>query len=439
MPKTPTASVLPLWKCILPRKLRTLQRALFAAGTLTLTHAAVAGISVLQPPKIIDGNKPFILTLMVSEDEHASQAYALPDDLVIAASADMTPPVQVHLKRDGEGPGQFTLQRGEFRKVTYSAELPRYLRGVIRIETVGIDASPVLVAVVRAKPGHEQVADGSVAAAATSVQDGAATPSASAITPGSNSSPIGVAPAAEDLINTPRLSFNEPMYFAAGNSGGNRNAKFQLSFKFRLFQPDDMRSRGLIDNLYFGYTQFSLWDLQSPSSPFRDTNYRPSLYYYLPDVGIHNSVLSRVSIASGLEHESNGRDGPQSRGLNIFFVQPTFTIGNLNDYQFRVSPKVYTYIGPLSDNPDIGQYRGHADLKLAFGKPDGVEFATTLRKGTRSNTGSADSRLSYPLSRLIPGTAGYLMASYFYGYGESLLTYNQKSTPQFRIGYSLSR
>ncbi|WP_338034495.1 phospholipase A [Herbaspirillum rhizosphaerae] len=423
----------------MPSKLRTLQRALFAAGALTLTHGAVAGISVLQPPKVIDGNKPFVLTLMVSEDEHASQAYALPDDLVIAASADMTPPVQVHLRRDGAGPGQFTLQRGEFRKVTYSAELPRYLRGVIRIETVGVDASPVLVAVVRAKPGQEQVADASVAAAATSVEGGAATPSASAITPGASSSPIGIAPAAADLINTPRLSFNEPMYFAAGNSGGNRNAKFQLSFKFRIFQPDDMRSRGLIDNLYFGYTQFSLWDLQSPSSPFRDTNYRPSLYYYLPDVGIHNSVLSRVSIASGLEHESNGRDGPQSRGLNIFFVQPTLTFGNLNDYQFRISPKIYTYLGPLSDNPDIGQYRGHTDLKLAFGKPDGVEFSTTLRKGTRSNTGSADSMLSYPLARLIPGTAGYLMASYFYGYGESLLTYNQKSTPQFRIGYSLSR
>jgi len=431
MTKTPSLRDLPKWKQNIPTRLR---QALFATGALTMTHAAVAGISLLQPPKVVDGNKPFILTLMVSEDEHASQAYALPDNLVVAASADMTAPVQLRLLRDAAVPAQFTLQRGEFRKVTYRGELPKYLRGIVRIETVGIDASPVLVAVIRAKPGQEPVA-----AASGAIEAGAATPSASVITPGTDASPIGVAPAAADLINIPRLSFNEPMYFAAGNSGGNRNAKFQLSFKFRLFQPDDMRSRGLIDNLYFGYTQFSLWDLQSPSSPFRDTNYRPSLYYYLPDLGIHNGVLSRMSIATGLEHESNGRDGPQSRGLNIFFVQPTLTFGDLNDYQFRISPKVYTYLGPLSDNPDIGQYRGHADLKLAIGKPDGVEFSTTLRKGTRSNANSADSTLSYPLSRLIPGTAGYLMASYFYGYGESLLTYNQKATPQFRIGYSLSR
>lgn len=410
--------------------------ALFALGALSCSHAALAGISVLQPPKVIDGNKPFILTLMVSEDEHASQAYTLPADLVVAISADMTPPVQVHLQREAGVPGDFSLQRGEFRKVSYSAELPKYLRGVVRIEAVGIDASPVLVAVVRAKPGTAAPAP---AVASTEIEGGAATASASVITPGTNASPIGIAPAAADLINVPRLSFNEPMYFAAGNSGGNRNAKFQLSFKFHIFQPDDMRSRGLIDNLYFGYTQFSLWDLQSPSSPFRDTAYRPSLFYYLPDVGINNSLLSRVSIASGLEHESNGRDSTASRSANTFFVQPTLTFGDLNGYQFRVSPKVYTYLGPMSDNPDLGQYRGHADLKLALGKPDGIEFATTLRKGTRSNTGSVDSTLSYPLTRLIPGSAGYLMASYFYGYGESLLTYNQKQTPQFRIGYALSR
>ena len=114
-------------------------------------------------------------------------------------------------------------------------------------------------------------------------------------------------------------------------------------------------------------------------------------------------------------------------------------MGNLNDYHLTVAPKVYAYLGPLRDNPDIGDYRGHMDLKLAYGKPDGFELAATLRKGRRSHYGSADTRLSYPLSRLLPGAAGYLVASYFYGYGESLLTYNQKEHPQLRIGYALWR
>ncbi|MGC8000947.1 phospholipase A, partial [Salmonella enterica] len=82
--------------------------------------------------------------------------------------------------------------------------------------------------------------------------------------------------AAEDILsNSRRLSFNEPMYFTVGHNNGDTNARFQLSFKFRVFVPDDPRSRGLLDNLYLGYTQFSLWDLSAPSAPFRDTSYRP--------------------------------------------------------------------------------------------------------------------------------------------------------------------
>ncbi|SRR5450830_51705 len=427
---------LPEFNAPCPRTIiSTSLRKLLACGglMLCLLPSAHADITVLQPPKLQDGNKPFVLTLLYSSDDQSAHSYTIPDSIVVAASADMTTPEQVHLQRDPGSAAEITLQPGEFRKVTFSANLPRYLRGVVRIETVGIDAAPVLVAVIRARDGQP------LAAAPNVIDNNSASASASVITPGTAASPIGTAPAMDDLINVSRISFNEPMYFAAGNSGGHANAKFQFSFKFRLYQPDDMRSRGLVDNLYFGYTQFSLWDLQSPSAPFRDTNYRPSLYYFLPDLGVHNSVLSRMSFASGLEHESNGRDGTASRSLNFFFVRPTLTFGDLNQTQLRISPKVYTYIGPLSDNPDIGQYRGHIDLNITVGKPDGIEFSTTLRKGTRSNYGSADSALSYPVSKLLPGTAGYLMASVFYGYGESLLTYNQKLTPELRFGYSLWR
>ncbi|MFX5595319.1 phospholipase A, partial [Acinetobacter baumannii] len=80
-------------------------------------------------------------------------------------------------------------------------------------------------------------------------------------------------------------------------------------------------------------------------------------------------------IATGLEHESNGRDGTASRSINTYFIEPTFNFGNLNDYHFKVAPKVYAYLGPTSDNQDIADYRGHLDLKLAYGKPDGLEVA----------------------------------------------------------------
>lgn len=404
---------------------------------------AQAGIALLQPPKRVDATQPFELTVLVSEEESSKRTYTLPRTLLVAVSADLIPPQQLALQRV-EGDDQLTLEPGQFRKVHYRGQLPSRLRGTVRIEPIGIDASPVLVAVVRPDPALGPL-PATPDIIATPVADSRSTvapvaPSATVLTPGADASPLTSAPAAEDILsNNRRLSFHEPMYFTVGNGGGQTNARFQLSFKFRVFEPDDPRSRGLLDNLYFGYTQFSLWDLSAPSAPFRDTSYRPSMFYYLPDLGIQNRVLSRIGIATGLEHESNGRDGAQSRSINTYFIQPTMNVGNLNDYHLTVAPKFYTYLGPTSDNPDIADYRGHLDLKLAYGKPDGVELATTLRKGQMAGRGSAETRLSYPLSRLLPGTAGYLMVSYFYGYGESLLTYNHKDPAQWRVGYALWR
>ncbi|ALU90486.1 phospholipase A1 [Herbaspirillum rubrisubalbicans M1] len=410
---------------------------------LYLATPAQAGIALVQPPKRIDASKPLELTLLVTEDEQAQRSYTLPATLLVAASADMIPPQQIALQRI-DGSDSLTLKQGELRKVHYRGVLPERLRGMVRIEPIGIDAAPVLVAVVRPDAALGPLAASpdliNAPLADSSSKVAPVAPSATVLTPGANASPLDSAPAAEDILsNNRRLSFNEPMYFTVGHNQGETHARFQLSFKFRLFVPDDPRSRGLLDNLYLGYTQFSLWDLSVPSAPFRDTSYRPSLYYYLPDVGIQNRIFSRIGIATGLEHESNGRDGTASRSINTYFIEPTFNFGNLNDYHFKVTPKVYAYLGPTRDNPDIGDYRGHLDLKLAYGKPDGVEVATMLRKGRLGGKYSAETQVTYPLSRLLPGTAGYLMASYFYGYGESLLTYNQKDHPQLRIGYALWR
>jgi outer membrane phospholipase A len=415
---------------------RTLfSRSIIGAAAALFAHQACAGVAVLQPAKRYDASKPLILTLLFGDDDNGDQ-YQIPDTLKVSASADMTAPVQLILKRADTGASNIRLAKGEYRKVAYTGTLPPSLRGIVRIEPVDYDASAVLVTLVRPNPALAALPEAGDTAAGTAANSAS---SASTITAGANASPVNAPPVAVDLLNASRISFKDPTYFIVGNSGHDVSAKFQLSFKYRIFQPDDPRSRGLIDNLYFGYTQFSIWDLQAPSSPFRDTNYRPSLFYFLPDLGVSNSFISRISLATGLEHESNGQDGVKSRSLNIAFVEPSVSFGKLNDYHLTVAPKIYTYLGPLSDNPDIADYRGNVDLKISFGKPDGIGFSTLLRKGRHGNAGSADNQLSYPLSRLIPGTAGYLFANYFYGYGESLLNYNEKITPQLRVGFALSR
>jgi outer membrane phospholipase A len=368
----------------------------------------------------------------------------------VSATGDLAAPVRIEMKRTGGGPSVLNLRHGDIRTITYTADWPAGMRGQVRLDVAGIDAAPVVVSLNRAPLPGEVPAAPAVAATApgtaatehkdlasaqgTPQPDGATVPVTPIVTAANGGTP-GPSPA--DLRDAQRLSFNEPMYLMFGGHDG-ANAKFQISFKYRLFEGENPTSKSVLDNLYFAYTQFSLWDLHDESRPFRDTNYRPSLYYYLSDTGVKNSVISRLSLATGFEHESNGRDGDQSRSVNTLFLKPTMYFGDQTDWHWRVAPKVYAYVGK-SDNEDIAHYRGYMDLLVAYGRPDSWEFAATLRKGTRKGYGSVDAQLTYPLARLLPGTAGYLMAGYFYGYGESLLDYNQKTPWQFRIGYALSR
>ncbi|QQX85448.1 phospholipase A [Cupriavidus necator] len=406
--------------------------------------AGHAGVALLQPPRVIDGNQPLTLTLVVSADD-ATRRYRIPDTLEVTASGDLQAPVRLVLWREVSGPAVVNLRRGEHRAIRYTVALPPALRGQVRLDATGIDAAPVLVTLNRQpRPGEPTTAAPPVASKAPAANgtepatDAAEPATATAAVPVSPVTTAGAAaPAPADLRDSARLSFHDPMYFMVGAHGG-ANAKFQLSFKYRLFQGEDPASKRLFDNLYVGYTQFSLWDLSEQSKPFRDTNYRPSLFYYLSDTGVRNNVISRLSLAAGLEHESNGRSGDESRSINTVFVKPTFYFGDQNDWHWRVAPKLYAYV-EKGDNPDIAHYRGFMDLGIAYGRPDSWEFSATLRKGTRKWYGSVDAQLTYPMARLIPGTAGYLMAGYFVGYGESLLDYNHKLPWQFRIGYALSR
>ncbi|QET02242.1 phospholipase A [Cupriavidus pauculus] len=427
---------------------RSLTAAALASALLTAPLAAQAAVTLLQPPRVVDGTQPLTVTLLVVGDAE-TRRFEVPATLAVTASADMTAPIRVEARRVGAGPGVLQLRHGETRTIRYTAPWPDALRGQVRLDVAGIDAAPVLVTLNRA-------ADANGAAAVAAVAPRASGPlpangTAPEIAPAGAASadaatgpvttvatvPAEAGPAPADLRDAQRLSFNEPMYIMFGGHNG-ANAKFQLSFKFRIFEGKDPASKSVLDNLYFGYTQFSLWDLSGESRPFRDTNYRPSLYYYLSDTGVRNSVISRLSVATGFEHESNGLGGDSSRGINTLFVTPTMYFGDQTDWHWRVAPKLYAYVGK-SDNEDIAHYRGYMDLNIAYGKPDSWEVAATLRKGTRKGYGSVNAALTYPLARLVPGTAGYLMAGWFYGYGESLIDYNQKSPWQFRIGYALSR
>jgi outer membrane phospholipase A len=418
-------------------------------------------VTLLQPPRELAGEQPLTLTLLLAQDAAGSQRYEIPASIdVQLVTTDGLSPRQLTLRRSSTEPASVTLKRGQYRKVVYSATWPKDLRGTMRVIPVGFDAAESLVVLnwqagaatqaataaapltpitspeTDSKRGSE-AAPGSNLAVGTGTASGAiVAPQAEPSSPAQASADLNSAPAALP-VETSRLTFNEPVYVAVGASG-DTTAKFQLSFKYRLFQPQDPRSRSLLDNLYFGYTQLSVWDLSEESKPFKDTNFRPSLFYYLPDTGVRASWFSQLGIQAGIEHESNGQGGSDSRSINTVFVRPTLTWNNVLGNRLVFSPKIYYYL-EKSDNPDIAKYRGYADLLVQYGDPDALELAATFRKGTSGGRGSVDAQLTYPMGKIFgAGFGGYLFLDVFSGYGETLIDYNNHVNA-VRIGYSISR
>jgi outer membrane phospholipase A len=236
----------------------------------------------------------------------------------------------------------------------------------------------------------------------------------------------------------PALTSHEPVYLLLG-SRETTNARFQISFKYRLFDQDGLVAGWVpfLAGLHFAYTQNSIWDLGQASKPFRDTSYRPSLFYQWRTANAAD--LSKLkSVQAGFEHESNGKDGAASRSINTLFVRPEWRIILASNRHFAIVPKLLVYLDK-TDNPDIQRYRGYADLHLRFGNDREWLLTSNLRRGT-ANFGTAQFDLSYPLKRsLFADTGGYLHFQYVNGYGESLLDYNVRRKSQFRVGFSIVR
>lgn len=250
-----------------------------------------------------------------------------------------------------------------------------------------------------------------------------------------NAAPQVVIAAPDD---EPALSPEEPIYFLFGHGDDHgADARFQISFKYRPFEPKGSIAQyaPFLSNLYFSYTQTTLWDIGGDSSPFRDTSYRPGIFYRW--AGASRGVLPDVW-RIGVEHESNGQGGVDSRSLNIAYVRPSWDIDLANGKRLTFSPKVYTYLDK-DENSDIAHYRGYVDWQLRYGREDGLMLTGLYRQGTRGYaTGQLD--ISYPLSdRILSRTGTFAHLQIFSGYGETLLDYNKDRDTQIRLGISITR
>jgi phospholipase A1/A2 len=234
-----------------------------------------------------------------------------------------------------------------------------------------------------------------------------------------------------------RLNIHNPIYFVYG--GGEQAAKFQLSFKYRAATFGKNAEKGTLNTLQFGFTQRSLWDLDSDSSPFYDTSYMPELFwewYKLPKPGETNRG-SLLGIQSGILHESNGRDGDESRSLDSAYVRAVFTFGPHEGWNLKLMPEAWIYRS-LDDNENIDDYRGNTKLVGIFGKADGIALRFSLSPGKKFDRFSSQFDLTVPVRVRFLDLSAYFHVQYFNGYGESLRSYNIKSDA-LRAGFSLSR
>lgn len=237
-----------------------------------------------------------------------------------------------------------------------------------------------------------------------------------------------------------RLIPNDPIYFIYGN-GEQSAAKFQFSFNYRLatFEwQDGERERSA--NVLLGYTQRSLWDIDGSSSPFYDTSYMPEISLDLPSTGSTKGSgwFSWIGLRAGVMHESNGRSGDGSRSLNIAYLRPMFALGPLDSWHLIVFPEISGYLTSVDENENLKDYRGYGRLRMVFGKNNGPSLLVAGWMGKDFDHATYQLDLTYPIRTRLLHIESFLLLQYFDGYGESLLSYDKKSSA-LRLGIALLR
>jgi phospholipase A1 len=380
-------------------------------GLVLPLHVAGAGniLSATEPRTSAGASLELVLTM--TNDQAESVPVELPSQMHLRLE---TPTATGVLEFTPEPVGSITIPAGGFASVRLRGVLPVTVQGTAILTPTGMATNPVAIEVAQ-----------TAAVAASNAQAAART----------------AAPEGRLIDKPPPLAVStyEPVYFLIGGAGG-LNAKFQISFRYQLFDGRGKLASRMpwIDDLYLSYSQTSLWDLNDLSKPFTDSSYRPRLFFANYDLGRALDGLLRFGVESGFGHESNGKDGDESRSFNMLYVRPTVTVGDPDGLRFYAAPLIHNYIAE-DENPDIADYRGYVDWLIGFGSKGGLDFWATLRKGTRSSYGSAELNLSYPLSKLSGGDlTGWLMLQYFGGYGESLLSYRDKLDSQLRLGIAVA-
>lgn len=211
----------------------------------------------------------------------------------------------------------------------------------------------------------------------------------------------------------------------------NIETQFQISFKFPLsFEPIFFSE----DKIYAAFTLEAWWQVYAKgvSSPFRETNYTPEIFYLTP---LPWKIFDgNTGFVLGIEHQSNGRSGKLSRSWNRVYADFLYERNRFVSYirpwyRLPEDEKISPTDALGDDNPDINKYLGHGEIGMGYDFGH-YKASMSLRGNYDTQKGSIRFNLTSPLYGRLQG---YIRV--FYGYGDSLIDYNRSQT---RIGIGIA-
>ena len=189
------------------------------------------------------------------------------------------------------------------------------------------------------------------------------------------------------------------------------DASFQISVRFNAFRNIGRRDW----DMFFAYSQLSIWDAYRPSNPFKSNIYAPGVYLYHPFTrdawGIKSDILM------GLEHRSNGLASHDSRSINFAFVALTQRFGACFTGQL-VGRFGVGSIGNKVSLEMFNRYQGYVHVALCLHTPDRRFMATATADPLFNGAIPANlgAELAFRLTRRADWF--YLIARYHYGFDE---------------------
>lgn len=225
----------------------------------------------------------------------------------------------------------------------------------------------------------------------------------------------------------PYFGLYKDNYFTVGTCIGkkptatNSDVKFQISLSIRLTNA----TLPWHTYLYLFYTQKTFWNVFQNSMPMHDLNFNPGIGWTKPFFS-KDRYIGKMTLI--FEHESNGRDGTDSRSWNRIALAGSAIV---NDW-LMVHAKYWIPIVDGENNRDILKYTGLFQLGFNLTSRDkrwqgGLTF---VKRRTWHFSWNTIAEVSWRVSKKANLN---LFAQYYNGYGENLLDYNQFHS-RLRVG-----